>query len=172
MVLHVSLEELLATRSAVTVPSNVPSAMLARVRARFRYQRYALLDRGSYEHDDAPDAPELVTAITARIAEVAGETRTFLSARVIRLRPGDYLLARHDRIHETRVLECVLDLSPAPVTKADVHYRQHGQVFFRVPCDPGSVAMVPRGPTVSCNFTYVSKLEAGADVVRWIALFG
>ncbi|CAN5614167.1 hypothetical protein BH11MYX1_BH11MYX1_56690 [soil metagenome] len=167
-----SLEELLATRSAVTVPSNVASSVLAAARARFHYQRYALLDRGSYEHDDAPHAPELVAALTARIAEVAGEARTFISARALRLVPGDYVLAHHDRIHETRVLECVLDLSPAPVAKAEVHYRQHGQVFFRVPCEPGSVAMVPRGPTVSCNFSYVSKLHTGAEVVRWIALFG
>ena len=167
-----SLEERLATRSAVTVPSNIPSSMLAAARAPFRYHRYALVDRGTYEYDDAPHAPELVAAITARIAEVAGERRAFISARAIRLVPGDYLLARHDRIHETRVLECVLDLSPAPIAHAEVHYRQHGQVFFRVPCDPGSVAMVPRGPTVSCNFTYVSKLHTGAEVVRWIALFG
>jgi len=168
----VSLEERLATRSAVTVPSNIPSSVLAAARAPFRYHRYALVDRGAYEYDDAPHAPELVAAITARIAEVAGERRAFISARAIRLGPGDYLLARHDRIHETRVLECVLDLSPAPIAHAEVHYRQHGQVFFRVPCDPGSVAMVPRGPTVSCNFTYVSKLHTGAEVVRWIALFG
>ena len=167
-----SLEERLATRSAVTVPSNIPSSVLAAARAPFRYHRYALVDRGAYEYDDAPHAPELVAAITARIAEVAGERRAFISARAIRLVPGDYLLARHDRIHETRVLECVLDLSPAPIAHAEVHYRQHGQVFFRVPCDPGSVAMVPRGPTVSCNFTYVSKLHTGAEVVRWIALFG
>lgn len=172
MVLRVSLEERLATRSAVTVPSNIPSSVLAAARAPFRYHRYALVDRGAYEYDDAPHAPELVAAITARIAEVAGERRAFISARAIRLVPGDYLLARHDRIHETRVLECVLDLSPAPIAHAEVHYRQHGQVFFRVPCDPGSVAMVPRGPTVSCNFTYVSKLHTGAEVVRWIALFG
>jgi hypothetical protein len=90
---------------------------------------------------------------------------------VLRLVPGDYLLARHDRIREGGTIECVVDLSPAPVPGAEVHYRQHGQVFFRVACEPGRAALVPRGPTVTANHTYLSKLHTG-EVVRWIALFG
>jgi len=66
-------------------------------------------------------------------------------------------------------IECVFDLSPAPMP-CEVHYRQHGQVFFRMPCVPGSAAIVSRNATVTSNHTYVSKLHAG-EVVRWIGLF-
>jgi len=52
-----------------------------------------------------------------------------------------------------------------------VHYRRRGQVFFRVPCTPGAVSIVERGPTVTCNHTYVSKLSPpGAEVLRLVVL--
>ena len=35
---------------------------------------------------------------------------------------------------------------------------------------PASVAVVERGPTVTCNHTYVSKLHAGVSVVRLVVL--
>ncbi len=163
MVLPVSLEEVLATRSAVLVPSNITKQFA------FAYTRYAELDQASYEYAEVSPR-DLVKAVTDRIFEVTGERRTFVSGRVVRLLPGDYIVARHDVGSEQRVLECVVDLSPAAVPNAEVHYRQHGQVFFRMPCEPGTIAMMPRGPTVSCNHTYVSKLCTG-EVVRWIARF-
>jgi hypothetical protein len=86
---------------------------------------------------------------------------------VIRLVPGDFILARHDA--SPTGLEVVVDISPAPAP-AEVHYRQHGQVFFRMPCEPGTAALVPRNPTVTCNHTYLSKLHT-AEVIRWICLF-
>ena len=58
----------------------------------------------------------------------------------------------------------------AAVPGAEVHYRRRGQVFFRAPCAPGSLAIVERGPTVSCNHTYVSKRHADASVVRLVLL--
>ena len=91
-------------------------------------------------------------------------------ARLLRLLPGDYLLAHHDRILEGNPVEVTADLSPASVPGAEVHYRRRGQVYFRFPCVPGSVAVVERGPTVTCNHTYVSKLHAGASVVRLVVL--
>jgi hypothetical protein len=56
------------------------------------------------------------------------------------------------------------------VPGADVDYRRRGQAFFRAPSAPGSLSVVERGPTVTCNHTYVSKLHAAADVVRLIVL--
>ena len=162
MVLPVSLEDLLATRSAVIV------ADVATPRAFDGYHRYALVDRGSYDFIDEPDAPELVARAAALIEQQTGDHRRCVESRVVRLVPGDYLLAHHDRIRD-RGLEVVFDLSPA-AAPAELHYRQHGQVFFRMPCVPGSAALIPRNPTVTSNHTYLSKLHTG-EVVRWIALF-
>ena len=51
-----------------------------------------------------------------------------------------------------------------------VHYRRRGQVFFRVPSAPRALALIERGPTVTCNHTYVSRLHPTADVIRLIVL--
>jgi hypothetical protein len=120
------------------------------------WRRYALLDRGSYEYVDVDPAmcPPLGYAIT--------------EARAYRLSPGDYILAHHDRIHDDLPLELVLDLSAAPVP-AEVHYRRRGALFFRVPCVPRSLSIVERGPAVTRNHTYVSKLVRGV-VVRLVML--
>lgn len=151
-----SLDELLATRSAVIVPCEIT--------ARFTgFTRYALYDRGSYDFVDVPADPR----IAALVEQVTGAKRRCVASRVIRLVPGDFILARHDSIPTG--LEVVVDVSPAPAA-AEVHYRQHGQVFFRMPCEPGTAALVPRNPTVSSNHTYLSKLHT-AEVVRWICLF-
>jgi hypothetical protein len=132
------------------------------------FTRYALLDRGSYEvapfHDDALLA-ELCALVAGRLDRPLAPT----SARVLRLRAGDYLLARHDAVHERPVVEIVLDLSPAPVD-AQIHYRRRGQVFFRVPCAPRSLAIIERAPAVTCNHTYVSKRSPNAVVTRLIVL--
>ena len=151
-----NLDELLATRSAVIVPSGIT--------ARFSgFARYALYDRGSYEHVDVPADPR----IAELVARHTGVQRRCVASRVIRMVPGDFILARHDP--SPTGLEVVVDISPAPAA-AEVHYRQHGQVFFRVPCEPGTAALVPRNPSVTSNHTYLSKLHT-AEVVRWICLF-
>ncbi|MEP6861306.1 MAG: hypothetical protein ABJE66_11830 [Deltaproteobacteria bacterium] len=151
-----NLEELLATRSALIVPSGIT--------ARFAgFTRYALVDRGSYEWVDVPVDPR----IGELVATHTGMRRQCIASRVIRLVPGDFILARHDT--SPTGLEVVIDISPAPCA-AEVHYRQHGQVFFRVPCEPGTAALVPRYPSVTSNHTYLSKL-ATVEVVRWVCLF-
>ena len=122
------------------------------------WQRYTLLDRGSYEYADVDPA---------RLAQFSSYGLiTF--ARAYRLSPGDYILAHHDELHDDLPLELVLDLSPAPVP-AEIHYRRRGSVFFRVPCAPRSLAIVERGPTVTRNHTYVSKRHAGV-VIRIVML--
>jgi hypothetical protein len=67
-------------------------------------------------------------------------------------------------------IEVTIDLSPHLVDGAEIHYRRRGQVFFRVPSLPGSAAIVERGPTVTCNHTYVSKRHLDASVVRLVLL--
>ena len=157
-----SLEELLATRSAVIVANAVSPR-------RFEgYQRYRLVDRGSYEFIDEPPTPDLIARAATLIEQQTGDRRRCVESRLLRLVPGDYVLAHHDRIRD-HGLEVVFDLSPAPAP-AELHYRQHGQVCFRMPCVPGSAALVPRNPTVTSNHTYLSKRHTG-EVVRWIALF-
>jgi hypothetical protein len=134
------------------------------------YRRYALLDRGSYDVLANPDEPELLAQLVREAERMADRRLAITESRVLRLGPGDYLLAHHDRIHDDNPVEVTLDLSPAPVEGAEVHYRRRGQVYFRFECTPGALAIVERGVTVTCNHTYVSKLHAGASVVRLVAL--
>jgi len=158
---------------AVVVLSAIGAELAAAVRGRLEnvgYTRYALLDRASYEHAPAAGETELLEILRALASEITARALVVAEARALRLGPGDYLLVRHDRVHEDRPLELLLDLSPAPVPDAEVHYRHRGQVYFGVPSQPGSLAIVERGPTVMSNHTYVSKLHAGASVVRLVVL--
>ena len=155
----------IGARTAVIVPDAIAPRDLA-----VTFARYALLDRGSYEHA-AVDDPALIARLAQLARDATGRALAVSEARLVRLVPGDYLLAHHDRVHEDFPIEVIADLSPAPVPGAEVHYRRRGQVFFRFPCTPGAASIVERGPTVTCNHTYVSKLHAGAQVVRLVALF-
>ncbi len=166
MVLPV-IEQLFGSRLATIVPDAIDPARATRVRDQLAFHRYALLDRGSY---DIAAVDEPFADLVALAEQRSGRTLQVAEARALRLGPGDYLLAHHDRIHEDHPIEVVADLSPAAVPGAEVHYRRRGQVYFRVPCAPGSVALVERGPTVTCNHTYVSKRHAGACVVRVVLL--
>lgn len=154
--------------AAVVVTDAVDRARAAAVRTTLRYTRYGLVDRGSY--DIASVGSELDDVAVRLAASATGRTLAVVERRVLRLVAGDYLLARHDRVYEGIPVEVMLDLSPASVPGAEVHYRRRGQVFFRYPCVPGTAAIVERGPTVTCNHTYVSKLHGDAFVVRWIAI--
>ncbi len=150
----------LALRSAVIVPDAITPLEAARARPT-AYTRYTLIDRGSYGFVENPDEP----ALLARARELAGGL-TITRARILRLDPGDYLLARHDDVIE-RGIEVVIDLSPAAVPGAEVHYRQHGQVLFVMPSTPCSAAIVPRTASVTANHTYISR-RGTAPVVRLV----
>jgi hypothetical protein len=167
-------DEWIASRlPAVLVPSAIGQELAAEVRARLdraEYTRYALLDRGSYDVATNPGEPELLAVLTGIAEAVTGRSLEVAEARALRLRPGDYVLVRHDRVHEGRPVELVLDLSAASVPEAEVHYRHRGQVFFVFPSTPGTLALVERGPTVMSNHTHVSKRHADASVVRLIVL--
>jgi hypothetical protein len=173
MVRPVTLEAALATRSAVIVPDVIDAAAAADARARLiraGYQRYVLVDRGRYSFAIDLNVAELIATLAPLVAATTGRTRALVDARVLKLEPGDYVLARHDRVMEQGI-EVVLDLSLAPMPGAEVHYRQHGQVMFRVPSAPGSAAIVPRAASVTCNHTYISKLHRDAEVVRLVARY-
>jgi hypothetical protein len=170
MVLPVTtLDQLFGARTAELVTDAIDAATAARIREHAPFARYRLVDRGSYEHAPVADAA-LLTRLAALASKRIGRTLAVAEARLVRLSAGDYLLAHHDRVHEDHPLELVLDVSAAPTRGAEIHYRRRGQVFFRVPSAPGTLSLVERGPTVTCNHTYVSKLHAGASVVRLIAL--
>ena len=158
MVLPV-IEQLFGNRTATILEDAITAEEAAAIRLE-GWQRYALLDRGSYDFIDDIAVPSL-----ANLSRFG----TITSARALRLVPGDYLLAHHDQLHDDLPLELVLDLSPAPVP-AEIHYRRRGSVFFRVPCAPRSLSIVERGPTVTRNHTYVSKRHAGAVVIRIVML--
>ena len=153
------IEALFGSRTATIVEDAITPADAAAIRLD-GWQRYALLDRGSYDFIDFVDA-----ALFAKLARYG----TITSARALRLVPGDYILAHHDELHDDLPLELTLDLSPRAVP-AEIHYRRRGSVFFRVPCVPGTLAIVERGPTVTRNHTYVSKRHAGAVVIRIVML--
>ncbi|MCX5746389.1 MAG: hypothetical protein NT062_28260 [Proteobacteria bacterium] len=168
-----TIGDLVGARIATVLPDVIEPADAAALRARFATSptsRYALVDRGAYDavpvHDLAPFADLVPFARDATERDLV-----IAEARVLRLRPGDYLLAHHDRVYEGFPIELVVDLSVAPIAGAEIHYRRRGQVFFRVPNAPGSVAIVERGPTVTCNHTYVSKRHPpDVEVVRLILL--
>jgi len=168
-----SIEALFGSRTATVRPGVLEPAQLADVRARLTrcgLARYALLDRGSYETGAAPEEPALFARLATLASDVTGRPLAVAEARVLRLGPGDYILAHHDRVHDDLPVEVMLDLSPARVPGADVHYRRRGQVFFQVESAPGAAAIVERGPTVTCNHRYVSKLHPTASVVRLVLL--
>jgi hypothetical protein len=159
--------------AALLEPGAIDAGAAAAIRARCErrgYTRYALLDRGSYDVLRDVDAPELAAVAATAAQRATGRTLAVAEARVLRLRPGDYVLAHHDRIHDDNPVEVSIDLSSAHVPDAEVHYRRRGQVFFRVPSLPGALAIVERGVTITCNHTYVSKLHEGASVVRCVLL--
>lgn len=168
-----SIESLFGARTAFIVDDAITATRADEVRARLDflgYQRYALLDRGSYAGCGDPAVSYLLGDLAHLVSVRTGRTLAAREARAIRLGPGDYLLGHHDRVHDDHPLEVVLDLSPTAVPGAEVHYRRRGQVFFHVPSAPRSLAIVERGPTVTCNHTYVSKLHASADVIRLVVL--
>jgi hypothetical protein len=159
--------------AALVVPDALDAIRVIGARERCErrgYTRYGLVDRGSYDVQLDPDEPDLVVLALRAAAQATGRTLVLAESRVVRLVPGDYLLAHHDRIHDDNPVEVTLDLSPAAVPDAEVHYRRRGQVFCRVPCTPGALAIVERGVTVTCNHTYVSKLHRDAEVVRLVML--
>lgn len=143
---------------AVIVPAAVGVALAAELRARApAFTRYTLVDRGSYDFIDEPPFPDVLDVLAGIATEVTGRALRVASARLLRLNPGDYLLVRHDRVHDDRPVELVLDVSAAPVADAEVHWRHRGQVYFTMPSSPCALALVERGPTVLANHTYLSK---------------
>jgi hypothetical protein len=165
-----TLDQLFAGRAATIVPDAVGPSAAAALRARLapHYTRYALLDRGRYDVAAHVDEPAVFAALGELAHQVTGRTLAVFEARAIRLGPGDYVLAHHDRIDDDVPVELVLDVSPASVAGAELHYRQRGKVYFRFASRPGALSVVERGPTVTCNHTYVSKRHEGASVVRLI----
>jgi hypothetical protein len=172
MVLRVTaLDQLFASRIATIVPEAVGPTLAAELRTRLDragYTRYALLDRGSYEVAIDPDEPVVIAALAGLAGQVTGRSLGLVDARALRLGPGDYLLAHHDRSHEDPLVELILDLSPASVPGAEVHYRRRGQVVFQVTSRPGALSVVERGPETACYHAYVSKRHLGASVVRLV----
>lgn len=172
MVLRLTtLDQLFASRIATIVPEAVGPTLAAEVRARLDragYTRYALLDRGSYDIVIGPDEPAVIAALAGLAGQVTGRSLVLVDARALQLGPGDYVLAHHDRSHEDPLVELILDLSPASVPGADVHYRRHGKVVFQVVSHPGALSIVERGPETACHHAYVSKRHLGARVVRLV----
>ncbi len=129
------------------------------------YRRYGLVDRGSYAYcDDAP-VPD---ALVAMAAEITARNLQIASARLLRLVPGDYLLAHHDALHDDHRVEVIVDLSQVAVPGAEVRYLRRSQAVFRLSSQPGMASIVERDPATRCHHTYVSKLHTGASVVRLV----
>src|SRR5262249_4639462 len=113
-----TLEQLFGGRTAVVVPDVVGPSLAAQACERLDragYTRYTLLDRGSYDVLADPEEPELFGALIEIAARTTGRSLALAQVRALRLRPGDYLLAHHDRIYDDHPVELVLDLSPASV---------------------------------------------------------
>ncbi len=110
-----TLDELFGARTALILEHEVAPT------ARFTgFTRYALLDRGSYDVLE-PVADPLVDQLRLRAERATGRALAVAGARVLRLGPGDYLLAHHDRPSDGHPLELVADLSPTATPGAEVH---------------------------------------------------
>jgi hypothetical protein len=166
-----SLDELFGARAAVIVPGVIAPADAEGVRERLSrrsWQRYALVDRGTYAWQEGVDEPALVATLARVAADTVGGTFEVESVRALRLVAGDYLLAHHDRAHDDRRVELVLDVSGAATAGAEVHYRRHGQLFHRVPSQPGVLSVVERDAAVTCHHTYLRKRNTTAEVTRLV----
>jgi hypothetical protein len=182
----VTLEALFGDRTALVIDGATDgatdgaiddvAAAAARAQLAEAWRPYRLLDRGRHDvvEDPAlhalPALPALIGALAVATSTRLGRRLAPVATRALRLGPGDYLLGHHDRVHDDHPIEATLDLSPRAVAGAEVHYRRRGQLFFRVPSSPRSLAIVERGPTVTCHHTYVSKLDPGALVIRLVVL--
>jgi hypothetical protein len=161
------LGDVIGSRTAMIVPDLATGAS---IRGGWQWSRYTLLDRGSYDYALEIDEPDLTARAIVEASKVTERSLKLVESRALRLGPGDYLLAHHDRVYERFPIEVTIDLSPVPVAGAEIHYRRRGQVYFHVPSAPGSAAIVERGPTVTCNHTYISKRDPSASVVRLVLL--
>ncbi len=182
MVLPVSsLDEVFGARAAIVVPDVIGAAGAADVRARLErggFRRYALVDRGSYAWTDDVDEPALVAELATIAGEVTGVAPDVApdvgSVVAIRLGPGDYVLAHHDPCARARagaadrLVELVLDVSATATAGAEVHYRRHGQLFHRVPSQPGALSVVERDAGITSHHTYVTKRNTTAGVTRLV----
>ncbi len=144
-------------------------AGLAPLRGDWRWERYALIDRGSYDIARSIEEPALADVAVRAASKAMNRELKFGEARALRFAPGDYFLAHHDRVYDDYPIEVVFDLSPVEVAGAAMHYRRRGKVFFVFPSQPGAASIVERGPTVTTNHTYVSKLQS-ATVTRVVML--
>jgi hypothetical protein len=166
-----TLAEVMTARAAWVVPDVIDAEAAARLRAGFDaagYQRYRLIDRGSYDYLEAVDAPAILDTLAALAARVSDRSLVVVGARVLRLHAGDYLLAHHDRIDSAPRVEVVLDASAVAIPGAEVHYRNRGAVFHRWSSQPGAAGIVERGPALACNHTYVSRRWPDAAIVRLV----
>lgn len=176
MVLPVSttLDDLFGARAVAIIPGAIAAAVADEIRERLEllgYRRYALVDRGHYEWIEDAGETDLVRALAKLAAGVTKRplaVEDVLDVRALRLTAGDYILAHHDRVHDDPRIELVLDVSAAPVAGAEVHYRRHGQVFHRVPSQPGVLSVVERDGAITCHHTYVSKRHTTAELVRLV----
>ena len=123
------------------------------------FERYRQIDQASYEHASM-DAPASLIALAE---EVTQRTLSPASARVLRMAPGDYILARHDEPHDDHRVEVMLDCSQI-ASGSEVRYQRAGTVFFIVPSQPQTASVVERDPATLAYHTYISKLRT--DVVQ------
>jgi hypothetical protein len=168
-----TLDELFRSRIATVIPDVIAASDAGELRARLapRYTRYALFDRGSYEVAVDLEEPEWLARIAAIATELTARTLAPIGMRAIRLCAGDYLLARHDTIHDDGRVEATLDISAAATPDAGMYYRRHGNVYAHVPSAPGSLAVVERDAAITCSHNYVSKLHVHAEITRVIVQF-
>jgi len=129
-----TLEQLFGGRTAAIVPEVIGPSLAARARDSLEhagYRRYALYDRGSYDVLADPEDPALFGALVEIAAHTTGRLLALAEARALRLGPGDYLLAHHDRIHDDHPVELVLlrGSTATPRQLGAVLLRQHAAIY-------------------------------------------
>lgn len=136
---------------AVLLPSAVDDAVAAELRARAEaagWTRYALADRGRFDHDDALQVDPLWDELGGLAASIAGAPVTLARGRWLRQRRGDYSLVKDDS--RTRppgpLVELALDVSSGASGEAEAVFLD-GTASFVMPQIPGVLAVVERSAT-------------------------
>jgi hypothetical protein len=169
-------DRILGERTASVVEELISASDAAAVRSelqRNEYQTYRLLDRGCFDYQDLDtngSCGPICTKLAAYVSSNSNRQLRIVTARAIRLRAGHYTLANLDAYHDDLPLQLTVDCSEHAVTNAHLFYRRRGGVFFFLPSQPRSAAIVERGPSVNCHHSYISKRFPNAEIIRLVLL--
>ncbi|NUP13272.1 MAG: hypothetical protein HOW73_45110 [Polyangiaceae bacterium] len=158
---------------AVAVDDAIDPSIVRQTReaaAHVTFEGFDLAHRGRYAFSTEPIPPAALEALVDVASRCSGEVLSVTAHRYVRLRCGDYVLARDDESFCAAVaphaIDLSLDLSVDLTCEAEVVFTHRSQAFFTVPQRPGVVGIVRRMPTVGRYERYLTHRVGALEVVR------